>query len=161
MFVEPNKFSFVSLLESNWQIICEELKALSKHNFIPWMEKDIYDSGWDVFGLYAFGQKIEKNCQICPQTTQLIEMIPGMTTAGFSALQAGTHIKPHTGYTDAVLRCHLGLIIPDDRCGIRVGSDRRHWQQGKCVVFDDTLEHEAWNESNRPRIILLIDFLKN
>lgn len=85
--------------------------------------------------------------------------LPGMTTAGFSSLVAGTHIKPHIGYSKAVLRCHLGLIVPDG-CVLRVGTQTRNWQSGKCLIFDDTVEHEAWNNSDKTRIALLIDFKK-
>lgn len=82
-----------------------------------------------------------------------------MTTAGFSCLAAGTHIVLHVGYTNTVLRCHLGLIVPDD-CALRVGNQTNNWVEGKCFVFDDTVEHEAWNHGDKARIILLIDFKK-
>jgi beta-hydroxylase len=89
---------------------------------------------------------------------RLLERIPNLVTAGFSSLRPGTQIAPHTGYPDGVLRCHLGLIVPDNDCGIRVGAEIRHWEVGKCLIFDDTLDHEAWNNSDRTRIILLLDF---
>ena len=101
------------------------------------MEKNLYNQGWKVFGLYAFGNKLEENCQLCPQTTQLVEKIPGLTTAGFSRLASGTKITPHVGYSDKVLRCHLGLIVPL-ACALRVGSKTKSWQRGKCFIFDDT-----------------------
>ena len=74
-------------------------------------------------------------------------------------MREGTKITPHTGCSNKVLRCHLGLNIPDN-CAIRVGNQTKSWQQGKCLIFDDTLEHEAWNLSTSDRIVLLIDFLK-
>jgi beta-hydroxylase len=86
-----------------------------------------------------------------------VEQIPGLTTAGFSWMSPGTHIKPHVGYSSAVLRCHLGLVIPSD-CKLRVGSETRGWQEGKTLVFDDTVEHEAWNRSDKDRVVLLLDF---
>lgn len=86
--------------------------------------------------------------------------MPGLTTAGFSRLAPGTHIQPHVGYTSAVLRCHLGLVVPDEGCALRVGEDTRTWAEGRCVVFDDTVEHEAWNRSGSDRIVLLVDFLR-
>ncbi len=159
MFYVTTNFIFTESLESNWLPIKEEFTKLQQGNFIPWHEKFLYNKGWDVFGLYAFGKKLEDNCNLCPQTTKLAESIPGMTTAGFSSLTPGTHIVPHVGYTNTVLRCHLGLIVPED-CGIRVGQETKNWREGKCLVFDDTVEHEAWNRSNLPRIILLIDFKK-
>jgi beta-hydroxylase len=113
-----------------------------------------------VFGLYAFGKRLEDNCRLCPETVRVVETIPGLTTAGFSRLEPGTHIKPHVGYASNVLRCHLGLVIPPD-CALRVGTEVRAWQEGKCMVFDDTTEHEAWNRSEQVRIVLLLDFTRD
>lgn len=157
MFIEKSKFEFTSILETNWQLITKELEQLQPSNFMLWPEKFLYNNGWETFGLYAFGSKLNANCQLCPETTRLVETIPGMTTAGFSCLSPGTHITPHVGYSKAVLRCHLGLIVPDG-CTLRVGNETRNWQQGKCFIFDDTVEHEAWNCGDKIRIILLIDF---
>ncbi len=159
MFYEISKFKFTENLESNWLVIKDELTKLQKSNVSPWPEKFLYEKGWDVFGLYAFGKKIEDNCRLCPETTKLVESIPGMTTAGFSSLAPGTHITPHMGYATTVLRCHLGLIVPDN-CAIRVENQTVSWQEGKCIVFDDTFEHEAWNRGESPRVVLLLDFLK-
>lgn len=156
-FYDTSLFEFTSNLESNWQTIKQELNQLQEGNFIPWPEKHLYGKGWDTFGLYAFGLKIYKNCELCPETTKLVESIPDLTTAGFSSLAPGTHIAPHTGYPDGLLRCHLGLIIPEN-CGIRVGNETKTWTEGKCLVFCDELEHEAWNKGDITRIILLLDF---
>jgi ornithine lipid ester-linked acyl 2-hydroxylase len=156
-FYETTEFDFAHQLEANWQKIQQELTTLKGEHFIDWSERYLYKEGWQTFGLYAYGVKIDKNCRLCPETTKLVEQIPGLLTAGFSALAPGTHIAPHTGYPDGVLRCHLGLVIPSD-CAIRVGDTTRTWQEGKCLIFDDTLEHEAWNKSDRTRVILLLDF---
>jgi ornithine lipid ester-linked acyl 2-hydroxylase len=157
-FYEAHEFDFTRALEANWLKIRQELAALPTKHFIDWSERYLYQTGWQTFGLYAYRVKIDKNCRLCPQTTKLVEQIPGLLTAGFSALAPGTHIAPHTGYPDGVLRCHLGLVIPDSNCAIRVGDTTRSWQAGKCLIFDDTLEHEAWNRSDRLRVVLLLDF---
>jgi aspartyl/asparaginyl beta-hydroxylase (cupin superfamily) len=80
--------------------------------------------------------------------------------AGFSSLAPGTHIEPHTGFTNAVLRCHLGLVVPSG-CSMRVGSETREWTEGGVLVFDDTIEHEVWHRGTSPRVILLVDFLRS
>jgi beta-hydroxylase len=160
MFIELSDFEFAAALEANWLIIRQELEQLQPQNFTDWPEKFIYNQGWEVFGLYAFGQKIEDNCRLCPETTKLVEAIPGMTTAGFSSLAPETHIAPHFGVSKAVLRCHLGVIVPDE-CTIRVDKETRSYQEGKCLIFDDTFEHEVWNKSDKTRIVLLIDFNKS
>ena len=158
-FYDLSLFSFVPKLEQEWSVIRAELLALKDSHFIPWPEKNIYDRGWNVFGLHEFGKKMEENCRLCPETTRLVESIPGMTTAGFSSLSGGSQIKPHRGYTDEVLRYHLGLIVPEpEKCGLRVGSLLRRWEEGKSLIFDDTFEHEAWNRGDATRIVLLVDF---
>ncbi|HAA27263.1 MAG TPA: aspartyl/asparaginyl beta-hydroxylase domain-containing protein [Cyanobacteria bacterium UBA8553] len=157
MFFDKHKFAFAEHLESNWLLIRQELEQLQETDFISWPEKFLYEKGWNVFGLYAFGKKLNYSCQLFPETTRLVEMIPGIVTAGFSSLRPGTHIKPHVGYSKAVLRCHLGLIVPEE-CTLRVGNETRNWQEGKCFIFDDTVEHEAWNRGDKTRIVLLIDF---
>lgn len=170
MFFDTADFPFTSMLEANWRVVRNELEALPRRNFSPFIGKSLYGQsqaggqeetgkGWDTFGLYGFCKKIAQNCELCPETTKLVEAIPNMTMAGFSALEPGTHIKPHVGYTDAVLRCHLPLITPPG-CALRVGTEVRNWEEGKCLVFDDTTEHEAWNRSDQVRVVLLIDFAK-
>jgi beta-hydroxylase len=147
------------MLEAKYSEILNELQDLKTNNFVPWKEKFLYNQGWDIFGLYYEGFKLRGNCFKCPNTTRIVEEIPGLRTAGFSRMAPGTIIKPHVGYTSKVLRCHLGLVTPVE-CGLRVGSKQYNWDVGKAFVFDDTIEHEAWNHSDKERIILLIDFLK-
>jgi len=160
MFLETASFPLTQTLEAHWETIRDELSGLTRGDFMVFPERQLYESGWDIYGLYAFGRKLECNCRRCPETTRLVETIPNMTTAGFSRLEPGTHIKSHVGYQDTVLRCHLGLIVPEEGCALRVGPETRTWQEGRCLVFDDTTEHEAWNRSDAVRIVLIIDFAK-
>ncbi|WP_287128099.1 aspartyl/asparaginyl beta-hydroxylase domain-containing protein [Candidatus Cyanaurora vandensis] len=157
IFYEAEQFSFVQTLETHGSQVQAELDQLAPQNFIAWPEKYLYGKGWDIFGLYAFGIKIAQNCRLCPRTTALVEGIPDLVTAGFSSLAPGVAIAPHHGYPDGLLRCHLGLRVPPD-CALRVGLETRRWQEGRCLVFDDTTEHEAWNRSSQQRIVLLLDF---
>ena len=71
----------------------------------------------------------------------------------------GTHIAPHSGWAENEFRLHLGLVVPD-RCRLRVANETRPWQEGKCLIFDDTVEHEAWNDSSSIRGNLMVDFLR-
>ncbi len=159
MFLDADTFPFTRTLEDNWLAIRTEFEALDAGCLAPWPERELYGHGWEVAGLYAFGRKLFDGCARCPQTTRLIEAIPGMTTAGFSILQPGTHIQPHCGYTEAVLRCHLGLVVPAG-CRMRVGAETRQWREGRCLVFDDTIEHEVWHRGETPRVVLLVDFAR-
>lgn len=159
MFYDPTEFPFTADLENQWSAVRREVEAIPSNQIEPWPEKSLYENRWDVYVLYNFGRKLEKNCARCPETTRLVESIPGLTTAGFSWMAAGTHIIPHHGYTDTVLRCHLGLIVPPG-CALRVGDQTRSWQEGKTLIFDDTIMHEAWNRGDSTRVVLLLDFEK-
>lgn len=161
MFIDSQKFEFVSPLEAASLLIKQEFQQLKQEQLVDWPEKNLYREGWKVFSLYSFGQKHQENCQLCPNTTQMIEAIPGMKSAGFSCLDPGTIITPHVGYSsysNLILRCHLGIIIPN-RCAITVGNKTEAWKEGKCLIFDDSVEHSAYNMGKQKRIILLIDFL--
>lgn len=161
MFQRTEDFPFMRMLEENWCDILAEYQATARAGGMhAWPETQLYNTGWDTFGLYAFGNKRHKNCARCPRTTRLIERIPGLVMAGFSRLAPGTHIEPHCGYdgwAQYVLRCHLGLLV-NERCAIRVGPETRQWQAGKTLVFCDATEHEAWNHGPEPRVVLLLDF---
>ena len=120
-----------------------------------------------MFGLIGFGREMTENTIRCPLTTAIVKRVTSefgfeVTTAGFSSMKPGTWIQPHNGYegySDYVVRLHLGLVVPKERekCAIRVGNEQRSWESGKVFIFDDFLTHEAWNHSNETRIILLMD----
>ena len=162
MYYDAARFPFTATLAQNWRVIRAELDALDRHEFMDWPEHSLYgDRGWETFGLYAFGQRQPEGCARCPQTERLVRQIPGLMMAGFSRLAPGAHIVPHCGYegySGYVLRIHLGLQIPEG-CALRVGSETRSWTEGGVLVFDDTIEHEAWNRSSGTRTVLLCDFL--
>ncbi len=160
MFVDPSRYSFTAELESNHEAIRAEFEAIAPEDFIDWPEKFLYGEGWTVFGLCAYGRRVEENCVRCPETMRIADSIPGLTTIGFSVLQPNTEIAPHTGFTDRVYRSHLGLIVPEN-CAIRVGKETREWHEGKMLIFEDIVIHTAWNRSDSPRVVLLFDFLKN
>jgi beta-hydroxylase len=157
MYLDPADYPFTAVLKRNWRAIRAEFERIAPANFMAWHERELYGDGWDVFGLWAFGTRLDANCDMCPVTTATVEQVPGLTTAGFSILQPGTHIVPHEGYTSEVLRCHLGLVVPDG-CSMRVGTETRTWEEGGCLMFDDTIEHEVWHRGTTPRAVLLLDF---
>jgi aspartyl/asparaginyl beta-hydroxylase (cupin superfamily) len=162
MFYSNALFPFTGILSKNWHAIRGELDALDRAEFMDWPEHSLYgEKGWQTFGLYAFGTRQPEGCARCPQTEALVKQIPGLMMAGFSRLAPGARIVPHRGYegyAGYVLRVHLGLDVPND-CGLRVGEETRTWTEGECTVFDDSFEHEAWNNSGRTRTVLLCDFL--
>jgi ornithine lipid ester-linked acyl 2-hydroxylase len=170
-FFEGKQFSWVPEIEANWKLIRQELDEVLKYtsqlpNFQDISPDQAYstsqDDLWKTYFLYGYGLKAEKNCDRCPETTRLLETIPGMKTAFFSILLPGKHIPEHRGPYKGVVRCLLGLKIPEPRekCRIRVSDEIRHWEEGKCLLFDDSYQHEAWNETNDIRVVLFIDFVR-
>lgn len=121
MFLDLQEYGFVDILRDAWTDIRDECLALPTDSFVPWVQREMYGEGWSVYGLVAFGTRIEPALAACPRTAAAIEAIPGLTTAGFSRLAPDTHIKPHEGWVTTVYRGHLGLLVPDG-CGLRVGS---------------------------------------
>ncbi len=160
MFKDIASYKFTQYLANAWEDILAEYRQLKPAQLMPWPEKFLYDKAWNVFGFYVMGNRLNGNCALCPKTAEVLEQVPGLTTAGFSVLEAGTHIRPHVGYSDKVLRSHLGLITPGN-CGLRVGEQTYAWKEGEVIVFDDTVEHEAWNSNDsETRVVLLLDFAK-
>jgi aspartate beta-hydroxylase len=117
---------------------------------------------WSAFFLWRDGQRVDAHADRCPRTAALIAASPVANVPGyapsafFSILDRKSHIPAHTGVTNARLIVHLPLVVPA-QCRFRVGSDTREWREGEAWVFDDTIEHEAWNESDVPRAILIFD----
>jgi aspartyl/asparaginyl beta-hydroxylase (cupin superfamily) len=157
-------------IEREWPVMQRELRDLlaqqrakiPEFKNISEEQANITDGEWRTFMFYVYEQQIAQNCATCPETARILKKIPAMTTALFSVLQPGTHLTPHRGPYKGVLRYHLGLIVPPDTmsCGIRVGHDTQHWHEGESMVFDDTNEHEAWNNSEQIRAVLFVDFVR-
>lgn len=159
MFLDPEQFPFLDGVRRRWREIRDEYLALPQDAFEPWVQREMYGQGWSVYGLVAFGTRIEAALADCPRTAQALAGVRNLTTAGFSQMAPGTHIAPHEGWVTTVYRAHLGLVVPPD-CGIRVAGQTRRWGEGDLLVFDDTVEHEAWNRSGSTRTVLLFDFVR-
>jgi ornithine lipid ester-linked acyl 2-hydroxylase len=159
MFVDQSAFRFLADLRAEWELIRDECLALPHDAYEPWVQREMYGQGWSVYGLVAFGERIDEALGACPNTASALAKIPYLTTAGFSRMAPGTHIKPHEGWVTTVYRAHLGLVVPEG-CALRVGEETRQWQEGQTFVFDDTVTHEAWNHGSDDRVVLLFDFAR-
>ncbi|HEX8261939.1 MAG TPA: aspartyl/asparaginyl beta-hydroxylase domain-containing protein [Allosphingosinicella sp.] len=117
---------------------------------------------WTAVHLLQNGRRIERNARHCPRTMALLGRLPQPDVPGaspnamFSLLAPRTRIPPHTGVANTRLVCHLPLIVPAG-CGFRVGAQTRDWRPGTAFVFDDTIEHEAWNDSPELRVVFIFD----
>jgi aspartyl/asparaginyl beta-hydroxylase (cupin superfamily) len=117
---------------------------------------------WSTLYIFSKGSRVTEMEDRFARTLASVEQLdlPRITVRApsilFSRLAPGAHIPPHHGVMNARLICHLPLIVPP-RCGFRVGGEVREWHEGELLVFDDTVEHEAWNHGTSERIILIFD----
>lgn len=174
-FFEREEFDWVAAFEAETPAIKAELEAILHDgaDFQPYVEDDPDrprrefhglhgDSSWTALYLWKNGGPVEEIASRCPRTMAALNRAPMTQIAGqtpsvlFSRLTPGAHIPPHRGMLNCRLICHLPLIVPDG-CWLRVGNETRHWEEGKLLIFDDSFEHEAKNDSGETRIILLFD----
>ncbi len=176
-FYSRKQFPWLEALEASTDIVRDELRAVMSleqpfESFLgeapPQATAGMLgsssgeDPAWDAYFFYRHGQRHDERCARCPQTTALLDALPLVRIRDhapetlFSVLSPGTHILPHTGVTNTRLVTHLPLIVPPD-CALRVGGVEHVWQEGRCVTFDDTWEHEAWNRSTQTRVVLILD----
>lgn len=175
-FYDDALFPWMREVESRTGAIKAELQEMvASHGgeFVPYIQykpgdpvnqwdKLNHSRNWSGFHLHQHGEPVPEHLAQCPRTAEALALVDAVGIAGlcpnamFSALAPHTHIPPHTGETNARLVAHLPLVVPDN-CSFRVGYDWRKWQEGKCWVFDDTIEHEARNDSDRLRVILMFD----
>lgn len=159
---DPARFSFIEVLEANHPVIRAEVDAAeNSRRFKLVKEDDLIDYGhWGQVVLCEGGQVFEDNCRAFPETWKIVSSVPEiMAGAGavyLSWLEPDTHIVPHFGPTNTRLRVHLGVKVPTGP-KLRVKDQYLTWQEGKCLVFDDSFEHEVWNPSSEHRVVLLID----
>ena len=154
------------ILENGYADIKEELMALKEgqqgRGFQEQPEKFVPRRGdWNFFYLTHWGHVFEENCRRCPKTYELIKRVhparnaPGV--AGFSTLTQGAHVLPHSDPINLRVRYQMGLVIPHGDCRIRVGGKTRCWTEGKCILFDDSFEHETWNNEEATRLVFALD----
>lgn len=168
-FFDKAQFPWAPAIEAEWQEVRTELDQVLRYvdaipNFQDISEENralTNDERWKTFFFRAWGISIASNCARCPRTAALLDRIPGLTSAFFSIMLPRKHLPPHRGPYAGVLRYHLGLIVPDPNgCRIRVGDEIGQWQEGASLIFDDTFEHEVWNDTDAVRVVLFADIAR-
>jgi len=175
-FFDRAQFPFLAKLEAKTAVIRAELEAAlaaARDQFVPyiqyapgqpvnqWQELN-HSLRWSTLHLLRNGKRVEENLTRCPETSRALAELPLADIDGlcpnamFSALAPKSHIPPHNGETNARVIAHLPLIVPEG-CSYRVGYDWRRWQVGETLIFDDTMEHEARNDSDELRVVLIFD----
>lgn len=171
------RFPWLAELEARTAVIRDELRAVLSQpqdleSFLqtdsPQDAADLLrssgtrEAAWDAYFFHRHGERYDAHGARCPQTAGLLDALPLVHVREhspetlYSVLRPGTHILPHRGVTNTRLVTHLPLIVPPD-CALRVGGELHEWQEGRCVTFDDTYEHEAWNNSTETRVVLILD----
>lgn len=173
-FYEREEFEWLAEVEAAVPAMRNELMTVLSDgkDFAPYVEANsdrpraanplINDPSWGAFYFWRNGNMVEENAARCPATMAALALAPMPTIdqrspiALWSLLKPGTHIQPHHGLLNTRLICHIPLIVPGD-CALRVGNETREWREGEALIFDDSFEHEAWNRSNRTRVVLLFE----
>ena len=174
-FYDRARFPWLDQLEAATDAIREELLHVlaDAHAFAPYVQGDanrphhdqqgmLNNPDWSAFYLWRNGQRVDANAARCPRTLAALEGVPlaripnRAPSVLYSQLRPGAHIPPHNGMINTRLICHLPLLVPG-KCRFRVGNEVREWQEGRAWVFDDSIDHEAWNDNDRTRVILLFD----
>ncbi len=173
-FYPREAFPWLEAVEAATEAMTEELEGVLRDEaaaFDPYLKHTpnirsadyalIESMDWSTSFLFRNGEETPVAAR-CPRTMAALAEAPlcrvkaRSPEAMFSQLKAGAHIWPHTGVVNTRLICHVPLIVPPD-CSFRVGNDTRQWEKGRAWVFDDTIEHEAWNRSDRNRVVLIFD----
>lgn len=169
-FFEVEQFPWAKELEANWLTIRKELDAvmervtdLPNYQDISGRQETLTnDNLWKTYFFSAFGFKATKNCERCPETTKLLEKIPGLKVAFFSILAPRKHLPEHRGKHKGLIRYHLGLLVPEPKlnCKIKIDNEIVYWEEGKSLIFDDTFLHEVWNDTDGYRAVLFLDIAR-
>lgn len=177
-FYDRSEFPWIESIEQHTDAIraeCLQLLDDPTRNFEPYIGEEADrshgtapnahlagDRKWEACHLLTAGRPIADHAERCPATMAALGRVPLPRIVGrspmalFSALQPGTHIRPHHGLFNFRLICHLPLIVPPG-CELRVGNHRRGWSAGEMLIFDDSIEHEAWNRSGELRVVLIFE----
>lgn len=165
-WLEPEHFPDVALLARSWETIRDEAVALSEQGNIRGATGNndlgfhtFFKRGWTRFYLTWYGHTLPSAAVHCPRTLEILKGAPSIRAAMFTVLPPGGRLGRHRDPFAGSLRLHLGLVTPNsDRCWIAVDGQKRGWRDGEAMVFDETYVHEALNETDVNRIILLCDF---
>lgn len=163
--LDPGQFEWAGEIAAHWEEIRDEAKAVYAHiDAVPPLREIsadhrgiIEDDSWRSFFLIGYKNEIAENIARAPRTAELVRKIPALNSAFFSILAPGARITRHRGPAKAYFTAHLGLQIPKDgaNCIMQVVNEDLQWREGEWTIFDDTYEHEVWNDTDEPRIILL------
>ena len=175
-FYEREQFDWVATIESATDDIRSELQTVMSDpsRFSPYLQSDaahlnkddkslINSTDWGALFLWEYGRLVPDIAKLFPNTVKALKAVPLPAIPGqapmalFSKLTPDTKIPPHNGFLNTRLICHLPIIVPKNCGALRVGNEERPWKEGEMLIFDDSIEHEAWNTSDEERVVLLFE----
>lgn len=165
-YFDPKDFDWSKNVMDYTPEIKSELLEFLKGNkeLWPYFDQSIVSkkNSWKTIPFSAWGVQFRKNQKAAPTTTKVLNQIPGIVSSSFNMLDANSEILPHYGDTDAIMRCHLGIIIPGELpdVGFEVEGEQKSWEEGELIFFCDAHHHRAWNNSDKQRFILLFDVIR-
>lgn len=168
---DPSAVPGLDVLRDNWEAIRDEaLAVMAGREDVPALGKVSPDhrgiaptSAWKSFFFVGYGYRPRSNRARCPQTAALVDRVPNAVVAFYSIFEPQTYVPRHRGVTSGLINVHLPLIVPPEaagRCEIRIDDTVHRWTPGEFLIFDETYEHEVWNDTQQPRVILLLQVLR-
>lgn len=163
-FFNVKSEEWYKLLLDNWEKILSEFITSNDDSFVPYFNNTFSNkkSQWKFLPFRMWGVKYVKNCNKYPVTYSIIKDIPYLASAAFSKLNSDTRINKHVGDTNIMYRVHVPLVVPKGlpQCGFKVLDEEVPWEPGVIFAFCDAHEHEAWNDTNQERVILILDIIR-
>jgi aspartyl/asparaginyl beta-hydroxylase (cupin superfamily) len=162
---DPSEFEAVRILEASFAAIRDEALRLRDDTRVDYRQGGDADAAprmWTLHLLYHMGVNVESATGQCPKTLAVVHSLPRACLGYpwgdvvFSAMNPGGHLRAHCSIDNLRVRVHLGIVIPGD-CSMRVKTETRTWEEGRCLAFEDAFEHEVWNRSNARRIVFIVD----
>lgn len=169
-YYKSEDLDFCQMLKENANTIKKEINdyLISEMSSIkPYFNESMVESQskkahWRTNTFFLWLWRVKKNERKCPETIKIIRKIDGVLSCSISLLNPGVDIKEHHGDTNAIMRCHFPVQVPEGlpTCGFAVNGEERSWEEGIPLVFNDSAPHRAWNHSDRDRVVLIIDVVR-
>lgn len=163
MFYDASALEWTAGIEAQWETLRDDILKFMDENAQELRSFYTAQQKWKSFGLYAWGMQLSKQrCKKCRKTIDILRSVPGIVTIMVGVMEPHSDIAGHRGDTDAIYRCHLPLVVPGTlpEIGFQVEDEKRSWEEGKFLIFNDAKFHLGWNHTDKRRVVLIIDVIK-
>jgi ornithine lipid ester-linked acyl 2-hydroxylase len=163
-FYDVERLGLVHSVRDHWRLIRDEYERNVRAGTDQVV--DVFNPagpkvpGWRSVNFQTYSWRYPRARAAFPETVRLLDAVPGLVSAYINVLEPHSRVPPHEGDSDAIIRCHLGLDVPDGDCGLRVGPETQRCRNGTLLAFCDAHEHTAWNETNERRTVLVFDVMR-